>query len=68
MDLKCPVCGSRRFFVEADTRTVFFSLDSSGKPFDISLPGALLTLQEVSVLHCSGCAWSGTWGGLEGVK
>ena len=68
MDLKCPVCGSNRFFVEDGASTVFFSLHPSGAPFEVSPPGVLVTLQEASVLHCSGCAWNGTWVDLGDAK
>jgi hypothetical protein len=66
MDLKCPVCGSNRFFVEDGARTVFFSLHPSGAPFEVSPPEAVAQLQGELVLHCSGCAWNGTWRELEG--
>ena len=63
--LLCPQCGTHRFFVrDAHGANVYFHVDGDRRPCPTAESRADLTGLDFSVVHSSGCSWTGSLKGL----
>ncbi len=57
--LECPLCRAARFCREVGGNTVVFSVDAAGNACDCTPANAVVPLSPDTLVHCTGCSWSG---------
>jgi hypothetical protein len=63
--LLCPQCGTHRFFLKDENgKRIYFHVDWDKAPFPTETSQSNLTDKDYSIIHSTGCSWTGTVNGL----